>query len=118
MTNVSVHLGKDEWRVITKAHFTASDGFNRRRTALIPIIGSFLGRGIDSLPAPEAGGQVRPGHPHVIPDMIVPNGVTANLRMSPGVQFVATLVKESVNSETLISIVSGNVIGDGAARKA
>ena len=78
----------------------------------------FLGRGVNSLPSSVAGRQIWPCHPHVVPDVEVPDGVESVLGIVPGGELLAVVREELVHREARVCVVGGNVIGHGATRQA
>ena len=64
---------------------------------LVPPPGSFLGRGVHRLPSAVADGQVRTGHPNVVPHMEIPDGVVnGNIRVRVLLRYLITIfVKKS-----------------------
>lgn len=69
---VGVYFRINECRVVRSPYVAVSDGCHASRTALELALAQLLWRGVDHLPAPVQHVQVRSGHPHLVPHVVVP----------------------------------------------
>lgn len=69
---VGVHFRINECCVIRSPYVAVSDGRHASWTAFELALAQLLWRGVDHLPAPVQHVQVRSGHPHLVPHVVVP----------------------------------------------
>lgn len=106
---ISIHLSKDKRYIILEMHLATANGLVRRWATLIETITGLLRSSINSLPSSIPLWEVRSGHPNIIPDVEVPDGVSNTFRSwaSVGVFiFFAVLIKILINSKRNIGVMS------------
>ena len=83
------HLSKDEGCVVLEVDLAGADGGDRGGPTAEGALAGLLGGGVHGLPATHSWGEVRSGHPTIIPHMEVPVETGwGGVNMLPGGRFV------------------------------